>query len=301
MEAQTRNGISSSLVVTPTEIRWPSVLAFLIDRFPHLDPTALTHKMRSGKIYYDDGSPVPVDATCIAGQRLWYFREIENETVIPFDFEILHEDEHLLVIDKPHFLSTTPVGNFLRETVVTRLRKQTGNMEITPAHRLDRSTAGILMLTKHKAAREKYQSLFARRDTQKIYHAICHRNALLPEQFDIRLRLQENQHNIFVSVVQGEPNSETSVKLLHSNTQYSLYQLKPVSGRKHQLRVHLANQGAGIVNDNWYPIPQPEGPDDFNNPLQLLAVSLAFIDPFSGQRREFQTRRSLSVDRLLAN
>ena len=293
MATQTQQGIAASLVVMPTEIRWPTVLDFMIERFPHLGPDVLRRKMAAGHIYYDDGQSVPALAQCIAGQRLWYFREIANEVMIPFEFDILHEDEHLIVIDKPHFLSTTPVGNFLHETVVTRLRKQTGNMAITPAHRLDRATAGVLMLTKHKAAREPYQSLFARRDTEKTYHAICRYNASLPKHFSVHLRLIENPDDIFVSVVEGQPNSHTQVTLLAREDDLAYYQLNPSSGRKHQLRAHMAHHNASIVHDNWYPIAEPERPDRFHQPLQLLAKSLTFHDPFTGKLREFSSRRSL--------
>lgn len=293
MAAQTRDGIASSFVVMPTQIEWASILEFLILRFHHLDPNALKRKVDAGQIFFDDGQPVPAEAKCIAGQRLWYFREIENEAIIPFEIEVLFEDEHLIVIDKPHFLSTTPVGKSLRETVVTRLRKQTGNMEITPAHRLDRATAGVLMLTKHKRVREAYQSLFARRDTEKTYQAVCHHNSTLPSRFEISLRLEENKHDMFVSVVEGEPNSQTLVNRLHHDDHYSIYQLKPITGKKHQLRVHMSHHHAGIVNDIWYPVAKEDGPDDFSKPLQLLATSLAFEDPFSGQLREFNTRQHL--------
>ncbi len=298
MESQILNGIASSFIVTPTEIFWNSVESFLLASFPHLDPAKFQQRVHDGRIYYDDGSSVKLNATCIAGQRLWYFREIENEVKIPFDYEVLHEDEHIIVVDKPHFLSTTPVGNFLHETVVTRMRKRTGNMQITPAHRLDRSTAGVLMLTKHKGAREKYQSLFARRDTDKTYHAICQQNASLQTSFDIALRIKPNDNDMFVSVSPGKPNSHTKVRQLQSNNKLSLYELKPVSGKKHQLRVHMSHYGAAIVNDNWYPIAEPESPDHFNKPLQLLAVSLAFTDPFSGQIREFRTKRQLATELL---
>lgn len=295
MSSQTRNGIASSLIVTPTEIIWSSVTEFLLARFPHLDPDALTRKIEQGRVYYDDGTPVPVDAPLIPHQRFWYFREIENEPAIPFEYEVLFEDDNILVIDKPHFLSTTPVGRSLKETVTTRLRKRTGNMAITPAHRLDRATAGVLLLTKKPELRRAYQDLFEYRKAEKTYHALCHANPALAAEFSVRLHLQPNRQDIFVSVVDAPPNSHTDVRRLRTVGPYQLYELKPSSGRKHQLRCQMAHLGAGIVNDIWYPEPQPDSPDDFSRPLQLLARSLAFTDPVSGQYLSFTSRRELSM------
>ncbi|EAR08756.1 pseudouridine synthase [Reinekea blandensis] len=294
MSSQTLHGVASSLLVTPTEIPWQTVTEFFVARFPHLNPQALAAKIAAGRVYYDDGSPVPVDAPLIPGQRFWYFRENPNEPDIPFDADILYEDEQILVVDKPHFLSTTPVGQFMKHTVTTRLRNRTGNMAITPAHRLDRATAGVLLLTKQRAVREAYQSLFLRREVEKTYHALCHPNPELPEQFEINLHLKENTDNMFVRVLDAPPNSHTSAKRLARHSTGDLYELRPSSGRKHQLRCQMAHLGAGIVNDIWYPVAQDPSPDDFSRPLQLLAKKLAFIDPFSGQRREFVSRKQLT-------
>lgn len=295
MSSQTQDGIASSLLMTPTQIPWSSVTEFFLARFPHLNADALTRKIQNGNVYYDDGTPVPVDAPLIPGQRFWYFREIENETVIPFDYDILYEDDDILVIDKPHFLSTTPVGKSLKHTVTTRLRKRTGNMAITPAHRLDRATAGVLLLTKKRELREPYQSLFERREVEKVYHAVCHHNPRLQARFRIDLHLQANPENMFVSVLDKPANSHTDVHRISPAGEHDLYELRPTTGRKHQLRCQMAHLGAGIVNDVWYPIAQPDGPDDFSAPLQLLAHSLTFNDPLSGKRRSFTSRRRLDL------
>lgn len=298
MSHQTRDGMTSSFVVTPTEIHWKTVRDFLLFRFPHLDPEALTERIENGQIFYDDGSPVPAEAPLIAHQRFWYFRENPAEPVIPFEYDILFEDENIIVIDKPHFLSTTPVGNFLKQTVVTRLRHQTGNMDIAPAHRLDRATAGVLLLTKQKSAREPYQQLFQQRKVQKTYHAICHKNDSLEDSFSIHAHMIENPKSLFMSIEQDEPNSFTDVKRLSSSDELSFYELRPITGKKHQLRCHMAHVGASIVNDVWYPHAMRQAPDDFEKPLQLLAHELSFVDPLSGEEREFRTQRTLSLSKL---
>jgi tRNA pseudouridine32 synthase/23S rRNA pseudouridine746 synthase len=298
MSHQTRNGMTSSFVVTPTEIHWQTVTEFLLYRFPHLNPTALKNRIESGQIFYDDGSIVPADAPLTAHQRFWYFRENPAEPQIPFNYDILFEDENIIVVDKPHFLSTTPVGNFLKETVVTRLRHQTSNMDIAPAHRLDRATAGVLLLTKHKAAREPYQLLFQQRQVQKTYHAICHRNNQLNDEFSINVHMLEDQKSLFMRIEADNPNSFTDVTRLSQTEDFTFYQLKPITGKKHQLRCHMAHVNAGIVNDAWYPNAKRMAPDDFKNPLQLLAYELSFNDPFTQELRRFRTQRTLSLSHL---
>ena len=87
----------------------------------------------------------------------------------------------------------------------------------------------------------------------------------------------------------GIPNSETEISLLEKRERDSLYQLHPISGKKHQLRVHLAALGIPIVNDHFYPTLTDKKPGDYSNPLQLLAKSLEFIDPIDGRLRKFES------------
>lgn len=295
MSAKIVDGLAPSFVVTPTELRWSKVKDFLVERFPHLPEAALLKRLSDGQIYYDDGQSVQFDAPCIRGQRLWYYREINNERPIPFDYDILFEDENIIVVDKPHFLSTTPVGNHLKETVVTRLRKRTGNMAIAPAHRLDRFTAGVLLLTKKADVREKYQHLFQERKVRKTYEAICHHHTNIADEFTLSLRMMAIEGSIFMKVASGKANSHTLVRVLKKSSRYLYLELKPVTGKKHQLRLHCSHIGNAIVNDPWYPVAHPEQPDDFSKPLQLLSKTLTFTDPITNHEHCFSSKRKLKA------
>src|SRR3546814_16605852 len=95
--------------------------------------------------------------------------------------------------------------------------------------------------------------------------------------------------------VEGAPNSETRIGVLECSDALWRYALEPVTGRKHQLRVHMAGLGAAIANDRWYPQVGNTAADDYTRPLQLLARSLAFIDPLTGAQRLFESRRTLQT------
>jgi len=227
-------------------------------------------------------------------QRIWYYREVHNELPIPFEMPILFEDDNIIVVDKPHFLATSPAGRSLHETALVRLRAATNNLDITAAHRLDRATAGVLLFTKRAELRRPYQQLFEQRQTQKTYHAVCACQPQLAAQFNIELRLALNEHNPLMSVVDGAPNSQTQVTLLAKTDSYAHYQLLPHTGKQHQLRVHMAHIGAGIINDHWYPAGLLRQDDNFAEPLQLLAKRLEFIDPITGAKQCFESNQQLS-------
>ena len=290
---QHRNGVTPSFLIVPTDVGTRSVLEYLLQRFHKLPADKLTEKIYNGGFFLDSGEPALPDAPIERAQRIWYFREVHNESSIPYPLPTLYEDDHIIVVDKPHFLATTPAGSWLHETALIRLRAASHNLDITAAHRLDRATAGVLLFTKRAELRRPYQQLFEQRQTQKIYQAVCVLNPKLTESFDIDLRLKLNDHNPLMSVVDGEPNSQTHVQLLAQSGNYAHYQLTPETGKQHQLRIHMAHMGAGIVNDPWYPNAQLRHDDNFAEPLQLLAQRLAFIDPVTGQERCFESQQTL--------
>jgi tRNA pseudouridine32 synthase/23S rRNA pseudouridine746 synthase len=98
-----------------------------------------------------------------------------------------------------------------------------------------------------------------------------------------------------VQEVPGEPNAETRFTLREAKNGRALLDLSPVTGRKHQLRVHCLALGLPIVNDPIYPTLLPADSDDFDQPLQLLAKSIAFRDPVTGAERRFSSPRELSL------
>ena len=230
-----------------------------------------------------------------------YYRQVENEPIIPFEPNILHLDEHLLVVDKPHFLPVTPSGRYVSQTLLAKLRnhpdlQQLAVNDISPLHRLDKDTAGVMLLSVNPSSRAYYHALFADRHIHKTYHAIAPTRSDLCYPFHIHSRLERGEPFFLTKTVAGEPNAHTMIELIENNGAFSLYRLTPVTGKKHQLRVHMASLGMPLLHDNFYPTVntvKPQSSSDFTKPLQLLAKSIAFIDPITQQARRFDSQLRL--------
>ncbi|CUI07286.1 RluA family pseudouridine synthase [Massilia antarctica] len=268
-------------------------LAFLAAHFADVGEAVWRDRMARGEVVDASGALLSPNSVLRRGMRIWYYRELDAETPIPFEEEILFRDDHLLVVDKPHFLPMTPGGRFLHETLLVRLKNKTGLTQLTPIHRLDRETAGVVIFSHREESRGAYQSLFQKRSVHKVYEALA---APLPElTFPLvhRSRMVEGNPFFRMQEIDGEPNSESVIDVIGAQGDAMLYRLQPHTGRKHQLRVHMAALGAPIINDAFYPEALPCKGDDFANPLKLLARSIGFDDPLSGQARRFESRRTL--------
>jgi len=291
-----RDGVGATRLHVPRTGPWSTVSAYMVERFFHLDPERLLERFDRGEIVAYDGSPLTRSTPLEAEEFVWYYREPPVEAEIPFDIEILHEDEHLVVIDKPHFLPSTPAGKYVQNSALVRLRRLLENPDLAPIHRLDRATAGLLMFSTRPATRGRYQSMFQQREIEKVYEAVSAR----PDDWrddlprTVRMHIEKLRGHVCVAVdAEREPNSETLVELIDADRAVVHTLLRPHTGKMHQLRVHLASIGLGILHDNLYPVLTDEKPDDHEHPLQLLARELRFVDPISGAPREFITRRSL--------
>jgi tRNA pseudouridine32 synthase/23S rRNA pseudouridine746 synthase len=246
-------------------------------------------KVRGGEVVCADGAVVTVDTVLPAGSSVYLYRDLPAEVVVPFDIPILHRDDDLVVVDKPHFLATMPRGGHVAQTALVRLRRELDLPELSPAHRLDRLTAGILLFTTRREVRGAYQTLFSSGLVDKTYLARAAVDPTLQFPLILRSRIIKERSRLQAFEEPGEPNAETVVEHLGDG----LYRLTPRTGRTHQLRVHMASLGLPIVGDSLYPDVIDVASDDFSRPLQLLAHTLAFDDPISGHRREFVSRRTL--------
>ena len=281
------NSQASTLYLPPGN--WLTVLDCLCAHFSAISREQWLDRIARGRVLDANGKPVDVDLAYREGLRIHYFREVPNETPIPVQESILYADEHLVVADKPHFLPVTPAGEYVEQTLLRRLIRRLGNPDLVPLHRIDRHTAGLVLFSANKQTRSAYQSLFPTRQIDKRYEAIA--PALPGIEFPRvhKSRLIDGEPFFRMQEGEGVSNTETAMEVCERNGDLWRYALYPVTGKKHQLRVHMAALGAGICNDPFYPNVLKGAVDDYARPLKLLAQSLRFMDPVTGQQRQFQS------------
>jgi tRNA pseudouridine32 synthase/23S rRNA pseudouridine746 synthase len=283
---------SSRIVLPPGG--WASIVDFLCERFPAVDRETWIERMERGAVTAD-GVEVHRLAPYRPGAVVTYRREVPDEPRIPFEETILHVDDDLVVVDKPHFLPVMPAGRYVEETLSVRLVRRLDNPDLVALHRLDRATAGLVVFSARPSSREAYTRLFRERAIAKIYEAVA---PPLPERvfpFVYESRLERGEPFFRMREVAGEPNARTKVDVIERGDRYWLYRLEPITGRKHQLRVQMSALGAPILGDPVYPTLREEAPG-FAEPLRLLARELRFVDPSTGVERVFRSERQLGLD-----
>lgn len=273
---------------------YPSIVEFLCQTFPAISRNRWAERILEGKVLDDQGKPITAETQYSPSQRIFYFREIENEPVIPFAEQILFQDDEILVACKPHFLPVIPGGRYVEECLLNRLRNRTGMADLTPLHRLDRETAGIVIFSVNPKTRGLYHELFMHGKVEKTYHALAEVNQPPREnQWTVENRIVRGEPRFRMKTVPGVANARSHIQLREVKGNRGLFSLQPVTGKTHQLRLHMSGLGFRIVNDRVYPDLQPERDDDFDQPLQLLAKMVRFHDPVSGQHREFRSGREI--------
>ena len=272
---------------------WRTVLDCLCDRFPGIARRQWLDRMARGRVTDAHGAPLTPLTPYREGMGVRYYREVADEPAIPFQETVLHVDADLVVADKPHFLPVTPAGGYVRQTLLYRLTQRLGNPDLVPLHRIDRLTAGVVLFSADPATRPAYQALFRERRIAKTYEALA--SPLPAAAFPLvrHSRIERGEPFFRMREVPGAPNSETRIEVIERGAPWWRYRLTPVTGRKHQLRVHMAALGAPIAYDPLYPQLADPAPDDPQRPLQLLARALAFVDPLSGEPRRFDSGQAL--------
>ncbi|MES2632686.1 MAG: pseudouridine synthase [Pseudomonadota bacterium] len=287
-----RDGVGASQVSLPAG-PWLCVLDFLVERFPAISADEWTARMTSGDVLDSAGHAVTPTQAYTPHGKLFYYRTVPDEAVNAAKATVLFEDELLVVADKPHFLPVTPSGQYLQETLLVRLRRQLDQPELTPIHRIDRETAGVVLFAKKRSLCSGYQAIFARREVDKRYEAIAPFDARMQFPLTRSSTLVTSDH--FMQMREADTasgavaNSTTDIELLETQGAWARYLLRPASGKRHQLRVHMAALGLPILGDRIYPHLLGQGGDDLSNPLRLLAQSIAFTDPVTGKQRSFRS------------
>lgn len=275
-----RDGLGPARV----RLRGGAVLAELTARFG----AQARAKVLAGEVVGADGAVIDATTVLPAGASVYLYRERPDEVPVPFGVPVLHRDDDIVVVDKPHFLATMPRGRHVAQTALVRLRRELGLPELSPAHRLDRLTAGVLLFTARRDVRGAYQTLFSRGLVAKTYLARAGVDPELELPRVVKSRIIKRRGHLQAVCEPGAPNAETRVELVSAD---GLYRLTPRTGRTHQLRLHMASLGVPIEGDPLYPNVIDVAPDDFSAPLRLLAQRIEFTDPLTGDRREFVSRR----------
>jgi tRNA pseudouridine32 synthase/23S rRNA pseudouridine746 synthase len=293
-----RDGVGPSQVGLPPG-DWRCMLDFLVERFPAISAAEWNERMAAGDVVDGTGRPVAPEQAYLAHGKLYYYRTVPHEQPNAAQARVLYEDELLVVADKPHFLPVTPSGAYLQETLLVRLRRQLALDELTPLHRIDRETAGVVLFAKQPATVSAYYALFAGRQVAKAYQAIAPTDPRLQFPLTRTSKLVTSQH--FMQMCEApnyagdasESNARTEIELIETRGSCGRYRLRPLTGKRHQLRVHMAALGLPILGDRIYPKLLPQGGDEPGNPLRLLAESIAFRDPVTGAARSFSSRQQL--------
>ena len=285
----------ASTVTMPSAVKpYPSILEFLIRRFPRVLHTIWEQRILDGKILDDHGQAITLDSEYAPLKRLFYFREVEQERLIPFAEKIIFQNDDLIVACKPHFLPVIPGGPYVAECLLNRLRKRTRNHDLVPIHRIDRETAGIVMFSANSRTRALYNGLFMNGKVEKSYQAVSECSCP-PEarEWNIENRIVKGDPWFRMKTAPGTSNARSIIKLVETKEKLARFLLHPLTGKTHQLRLHMSGLGFRILNDKYYPDLQPETADDYTNPLQLIAKTVRFTDPVTGQRMEFTSQREL--------
>jgi tRNA pseudouridine32 synthase/23S rRNA pseudouridine746 synthase len=291
-----------SIVVMPKiEKPYPSILEFLTKRFPSIDREIWEARIYSKKVLTDKGEPISPDMPYMPLQKLHYFREVEEEPIIPFLEKIIYCNEELLVACKPHFLPVIPGGPYVNQCLLHRLKKRIKNKKLSPINRIDRETAGLVLFSMNKKTRGLYQELFMRGEVEKTYEAVtqypCDQKKIKYDQeektWTIENRIVKGDPWFRMKIAPGKPNAISKISFLRSRKNKAVFQLCPITGKKHQLRLHLSGLGFPILNDRYYPDLLPEEKRVFSAPLQLLSRRIQFRDPVSARQVTYESERQL--------
>jgi tRNA pseudouridine32 synthase / 23S rRNA pseudouridine746 synthase len=291
-----RGGVDAVRVRLPGGGGWATVGDFLHERYGRAVGRERVDAMLAEGRFVSGHGPVGAGTPYRPGGWLWFHRDFAPEEPVPFPVGVVHRDERIVVADKPHFLAVTPRGRHVTETVLARLRRDLGLPLLSPAHRLDRLTAGLVLFVVRPEDRGRYQTLFRDRLVHKEYEAVARYDPAVVLPRTVRSRIVKERSVIAAREEPGPPNAESRIELLGHRGGLGRYRLLPATGRTHQLRVHMNALGLPLLHDPVYPRLLPDRPaDDFGRPLQLLARALEFTDPVSGRAVRFESARKLDA------
>ncbi len=293
-ERMAKSKYPSKVNLPQENLGWQTVLDFLVDHFKGIDKNTWLQRIQAGKVHWINGDLVESNTPYRAQAAVYYYREVIEEPKVPFEHKIIYQDKQILIVDKPHFLPVTPGGQYVNECLQHRLRKETGIDKLQALHRLDRETAGLVMFSVNPETRSNYHALFSGKTITKTYLAIAKtKSDISGKRWEVRNKMIKAQPSFLMQIDKAADeascNAHSIIRCIKQNEHLATFELQPITGKTHQLRVHMQSIGFPILNDKFYPKLQPKTAETFENPLQLLATTLQFVDPITKENREFKS------------
>lgn len=254
--------------VVPPELAGLRLDHFLKAQIPRLSRSKIQDVIRT-QLRRDHSPladrPLRANTSVLTGEHYTIARAARAEPPCPRTFEILYQDEDVIVIDKPAGLPVHASAKFYFNTLTSVLRERFPDEPVQICHRLDRETSGALVLARHRQAAVKVKESFAHKRVEKTYLAVVHGDPPWPEatsaepaaRLDAPLRVAGPNDPTLLTGVRmlagpGGLPSLTLVQIVERRSPYTLVRCQPVSGRQHQIRAHLADAGFAIVGDKLY-------------------------------------------------
>jgi 23S rRNA pseudouridine1911/1915/1917 synthase len=228
-----------------------SVLSYLYGKRVHSTESEWAARFERGEVEIE-GRRVCSDAILQAGQTIVWHRPPWNEAAVPTNFDVLHADEAILVVNKPSGLPTMPAGGFLDHTLLALIRGQ--YPEASPLHRLGRHTSGLVLFARTQGAASRLAREWREQRVKKTYRALGLGCARIGE-FVIDSPIGPVPHPILGTVqaaCEGGKPSRSVATVLEQRGDRTLFRVEILTGRPHQIRIHLACAGHPLIGDPVY-------------------------------------------------
>ncbi|MBS0604147.1 MAG: RluA family pseudouridine synthase [Verrucomicrobia bacterium] len=263
--------------------RSATLLEILHEMAPESSKNTLRSWLQSGRVTVDHQRAERANIEVLPGQEVLVGPKV---TFLKGSLRILHDDDQIVVLEKPEGLLSVATEKETRATVHAMLKRQFHNRRVYPVHRLDRETSGVMLFVYNEKARDDLKSQFEQQTVDKTYFAIVEKE--MPLGKGTWESYMEEDDFFFVKSTNDSTTGKRAVthyEVLKAERNRSLLRLKPQTGRKNQLRVHCSEAGHPIIGDKKY--------GSHSNPLKRLclhAQKITFTHPLTRRRMTFSAQ-----------